>query len=189
MSATWPKCFHCSTREPRARFAVLSNSALGNGVGNACPISPACLSEERPWGGWGGEGPGVLDVADTDLVQHCPGTGSYCKADPALAKGFPPGAGGGAGGAVRGWLGRLSWRRRGMCGTTASSAAAKGGRSGSRAVALPKALNQLKYSPARKGSKRAVRSERETTSPLYRIIHRPPFSTEVIFLLSPVSSG
>lgn len=87
-----------------------------------------------------------------------------------------------AGGGVR-------WRRRGMRGTATSTVSVEGGGLGSRAVALPKALNRLKYGPVRKGSQRAVRSERETTSPLYRIIHRPPFSTEVMFLLSPASSG
>lgn len=85
--------------------------------------------------------------------------------------------------------GGVRWRRIGMCGTTTSTASVEGGGSDPRAVALLKALNRLKYGPARRGSKRAVRSERETTSPLYRIIHRPPFSTEVIFLLSPASSG
>lgn len=138
---------------------VLCCQALcsGKGVGNVCVPSLTCLSEDRHWDGWGGEGPGMFNVLDIHLVQHSPGPGSYCKSDPVLAKDFHwawrwcwrccAGAR---------FLGRWTWRKtrgRGMCGTATNTASVEAGGSGSGATTLPKALNCLKYSPTRKGSK------------------------------------
>lgn len=102
---------------------VLCCQALcsGKGMGNACMPSLACLSEDQHRDGVGGEGPGMFNVLDIHLVQHCPGPGSYCKLDLALAKDFHWAwrwCWGCCAGAR--FLGRLRQRkksRRGMCST------------------------------------------------------------------------
>lgn len=101
-----------------------------------------------------------------------------------------PGTGGGAGGSVPGpgwWWGEVEEERDERHRHQHRFCGGRGFRLQSRHPA--KSIKSTGTQSMRKGSKRAVRSERETTSPLYRIIHRPPFSTEVIFLLSPASSG